>query len=87
MRSLVRRGLLKKTHDFKIHELDSKFDLVHFFELTEAGEILLSLRKHLETADRRMKDSMPPRRSEFEYDLDSLDLGSPIPELRILPAN
>ena len=87
LRSLVRRGLLKKTHSFRIHELGSTFDLIHYFELTDAGEVLLSLRKHLEAADHRTKDSMPPRRPDHEYDLDSLDLGSPIPELRILPAN
>lgn len=87
LRSLVRRGLLKKSHSFKIHELEAKFDVLRYFELTEAGEVLLSLRKHLESADHRMKDSMPPRRSGLEYDLDSLDLGSPIPELRIRSSN
>lgn len=85
LRSLVRRGLLKKKRDFKIHELDSSFDLLRYFQLTDTGEILLSLRKHLEETDRSIKDSLPPRLPEHGYDLDSLDLRSPTPELRILP--
>lgn len=60
LRSLVRRGLLRKQGDFKIHELPREFDLKDRFALTEAGEMLLSLRKHLKATDTSPKESLPP---------------------------
>ena len=82
LRSLVRRGLLEKKVNFKIHELSGSFDLLRYFKLTEAGEILLSLRTHLEETDRRIKESMPPQLSKS--DRDSLGLESPKSEVRAL---
>lgn len=61
LRSLVRRRLLAKSGDFKIHELPSPFDLLKYFQLTEHGEVLLTLRKHLEDDDLRAAQSIPPR--------------------------
>jgi|GEM_PF-2841250 len=60
LRSLVRRGLLRKTHAFEIHRLDVTFDVCRYFELTDTGESLLTLRKHLECDDVRPNYSMPP---------------------------
>lgn len=64
LRSLVRRGLLKKRFDFKIHELPSSFELREHFELSDTGEMLLALRKHLKETDIRMADSLPPREAD-----------------------
>ncbi len=60
LRSLVRRGLLKKQGNFKIHELPGEFDLHDRFALTDTGEMLLALRKHLKVSDTRPQESMPP---------------------------
>lgn len=60
LRALVRRGLLKKQGDFKIHDLPGEFDLHDRFILTDSGEMLLALRRHLKALDTRPKDSMPP---------------------------
>jgi hypothetical protein len=60
LRSLVRRGLLAKRSAFKIRELSGTFELSKHFLLTERGEMLLSLRKHLEAIDTREAESMPP---------------------------
>ncbi len=64
LRSLVRRGLLKKSGDFKIHELPASFELKEHFLLTDSGEMLLALRKHLKSTDIRRQDSLPPRAPE-----------------------
>lgn len=61
LRHLVRRGLLKKTGDFRIHELPRQFQLCEHFEITDAGQLLLALRKHLKETDTRKADSLPPR--------------------------
>jgi hypothetical protein len=62
LRSLVRRGLVKKRGEFKIHELPSGFTVSDHFELSESGEVLLSLRKHLEASDSvAVATSIPPR--------------------------
>lgn len=62
LRSLVRRGLVKKQGVFKIHELPTGFTLNKHFELSESGEMLLSLRKHLEESDTvAVATSIPPR--------------------------
>lgn len=60
LRSLVRRGLLKKQGNFKIHELPNEFDLHDRFALTDTGEMLLALRKHLKSSDTRAQESLPP---------------------------
>lgn len=60
LRSLVRRGLLKKQGQFKIHELPGEFDLQDRFSLTDSGEMLLALRKHLQVSDNRPQESLPP---------------------------
>lgn len=62
LRSLVRRGLIAKKGDFRIHELPHSFELDEHFELTEAGTILLDLRKTLEESDLRAQASLPPGR-------------------------
>lgn len=60
LRSLVRRGLLKKQSHFKIHELPQEFELQDRFTLTDTGEMLLALRKHLKATDTRPQESLPP---------------------------
>ncbi len=60
LRSLVRRGLVSKRGDFKIHQLPSSFDLRERFQLTPPGKTLLKLRKHLEEKDTRAAHSVPP---------------------------
>jgi hypothetical protein len=60
LRSLVRRGFLRKRGEFKIHELPREFDLQDRFTLTETGEMLLALRKHLKATDTRPQESLPP---------------------------
>jgi hypothetical protein len=60
LRSLVRRGLIGKRGDFKIHELGETFDLGEQFELTDLGRQLLVLRRHLERTDTRVADSVLP---------------------------
>lgn len=62
LRSLVRRGLIAKRGEFRIHELPHRFELDEHFELTEAGTILLDLRKTLEESDLRAQASLPPSR-------------------------
>ena len=60
LRSLVRRKLIAKKGDFKIHELGSTFNLIDHFELTDTGETLLELRKVLEGSDLAPATSLPP---------------------------
>lgn len=64
LRSLVRRGLIKKRSEFKIHQLPPRFALLEHFELAESGEMLLALRKHLKASDTRRADSLPPKERE-----------------------
>jgi hypothetical protein len=62
LRSLLRRGLIEKKSEFMIHELPASFDVTERFLLSETGEVLLSLRKHLEASDTiAVRRSMPPR--------------------------
>lgn len=63
LRALVRRGLVRKRGTFLIHELAPRFDIREHFELTSSGHLLLGLRKHLEGADRRPAESLPPEAS------------------------
>ncbi len=60
LRSLARRGFIQKRGDFKIHELQSPFDLLEAFELTSLGRSLLRRRSHLEQSDTAPSDSLPP---------------------------
>lgn len=64
LRALVRRGLLRKQGEFKIHELPKEFDLHDRFALTDSGEMLLALRKHLKVTDTRIQESLPPSAPE-----------------------
>jgi hypothetical protein len=64
MRSLVRRKLIAKKGEFKIHELESPFELTEHFALTDAGETLLELRKMLQSSDMAPATSLPPQSSE-----------------------
>lgn len=60
LRSLVRRGLIRKKSAFKIHELPAEFELTENFEITESGTILLDLRQALKEADQKPAQSLPP---------------------------
>ncbi len=60
LRTLVRRGLVRKQSSFLIHELPLSFDVREHFELTSSGHLLLGLRKHLEGADTKPAESLPP---------------------------
>lgn len=66
LRSLVRRGFLRKQGEFKIHDLPTEFDLQDRFSLTDSGEMLLALRKHLKVSDTRPQESLPPPGPESE---------------------
>jgi hypothetical protein len=81
LRALVRRGLLKKQGDFKIHDLPGEFDLHDRFILTDSGEMLLALRRHLKALDTRPKDSLPPPAS-FDAPNSSVTRSAPPPFVR-----
>src|SRR5690606_35214594 len=82
LRSLVKRGLLRKQGDFKVHELPGEFDLHDRFVLTDSGEMLLALRRHLKATDTRPQDSLPPPVSALSEHESSITRSAPPPFVR-----